>query len=45
MTEPKIVLRNMSREEEQRAIEDLTEIGYKREAIRVERIQEVPAND
>jgi len=34
---PKIVLRNMGREEEKRAIEDLTEIGYNREVIQIER--------
>ena len=34
---PTIVLRNMEREEEKRAIEDLIDIGYKREVIRVER--------
>ena len=32
-----IVLRNMDREEEERVVNDLTEIGYKREVIRVER--------
>ena len=40
MREPTIVLRNMSREEEQRAIEDMTEIGYKRDTIQIERLQE-----
>lgn len=34
---PKIVLRNMERDEEERAIADLTDLGYKREVIRVER--------
>ena len=34
---PKIVLRNMDREEEARAIADLTELGYTRGVIRVER--------
>ncbi len=33
----KIVLRNMDDDEEERAIEDLTDIGYRRDAIRVER--------
>ena len=35
--ELEIVVRNMDREEEARLIADLTEIGYKREVISLER--------
>ncbi len=37
MGDAEIVLRNMDREEEERAIEDLRELGYKREVITIER--------